>query len=677
MGNKSIGKWLAVLGLSVVAATTGGIITRAETTITPPISITDSNAAAITIRNPELAAALRRLLGKSATDNFSADDFINHENYKATTTTGEGGVETTTAVNYQLDLSKTGVTDILELVQFEFPTTLQGINLAENGITNEHLANLTTFLSSNTTEGTVVIGDRTMDIRSDFSTIIKKVNLNGNNIDLSQTTSTNLENEKFIFGIQNIGNIHSSGMVLNGEVKPYYYIRENIDENYFTYTFKYELSTDADKRISIAKNQVVSLMDNLKTLYGNNTDHISLEIMSVPDSSTAYFKDYSFKEEFTNFSIKLKDDFSVERKSLLMLNISANGKLEAGSPVEISGFGDNSSIKLSYDNASTSHITNSKHKNFVNITIDKNGVKRVVPLEFLVVDTVKPFIQLVGNAKAYSSQNKEYNDPGVVAYDPASVEDDFGDDLTQSVVKTTDLDITTLGVYTITYTVTDLAGNSSSITRTVEIKERVLDRIILRTNTEDLVDGADIILSVKPEDGVDMSHYENIKYYWYLNDNTKPFQETVGDSATGASTITIVGDASANQQITVRMTATQKEDGATIELYSDRLDLILETNLNDNETLILAAAVAVLTIILTISIIALVKYSKGKKKTHYKSSKKMKKGQAAVDGLNNNAEIKVYKDYTGVQGGSSGGTGGGTVNSRPPENNNKDGMGKQ
>ena len=676
MGNKSIGKWLAVLGLSVVAATTGGIITRAETTITPPISITDSNAAAITISNPELAAALRRLLGKSATDNFSADDFVNHENYKATTTTGEGGVETTTAVNYQLDLSKTGVTDILELVQFEFPTTLQGINLAENGITNEHLANLTTFLSSNTAGGTVVIGDRTMDIRSDFSTIIKKVNLNGNNIDLSQTTSTNLENEKFIFGIQNIGNIHSSGMVLNGEVKPYYYIRENIDENYFTYTFKYELSTDADKRISIAKNQVVSLMDNLKTLYGNNTDHISLEIMSVPDSSTAYFKDYSFKEEFTNFSIKLKDDFSVERKSLLMLNISANGKLEAGSPVEISGFGDNSGIKLSYDNASTSHITNSKHKNFVNITIDKNGVKRVVPLEFLVVDTVKPFIQLVGNAKAYSSQNKEYNDPGVIAYDPASAEDDFGDDLTQSVVKTTDLDITTLGVYTITYTVTDLAGNSSSVTRTVEIKERVLDRIILRTNTEDLVDGADIILSVKPEDGVDMSHYENIKYYWYLNDNTKPFQETVGDSATGASTITIVGDASANQQITVRMTATQKEDGAIIELYSDRLDLILETNLNDNETLILAAAVAVLTIILTISIIALVKYSKGKKKTHYKSSKKMKKGQAAVDGLNNNAEIKVYKDYTGVQGGSGGGTGGGSVNSRPPENNNKDGMGK-
>ena len=676
MGNKSIGKWLAVLGLSVVAATTGGIITRAETTTTPPISITDSNAAAITISNPELAAALRRLLGKSATDNFSADDFINHENYKATTTTGEGGVETTTAVNYQLDLSKTGVTDILELVQFEFPTTLQGINLAENGITNEHLANLTTFLSSNTAGGTVVIGDRTMDIRSDFSTIIKKVNLNGNNIDLSQTTSTNLENEKFIFGIQNIGNIHSSGMVLNGEVKPYYYIRENIDENYFTYTFKYELSTDADKRISIAKNQVVSLMDNLNTLYGNNTDHISLEIMSVPDSSTAYFKDYSFKEEFTNFSIKLKDDFSVERKSLLMLNISANGKLEAGSPVEISGFGDNSGIKLSYDNASTSHITNSKHKNFVNITIDKNGIKRVVPLEFLVVDTVKPFIQLVGNAKAYSSQNKEYNDPGVIAYDPASAEDDFGDDLTQSVVKTTDLDITTLGVYTITYTVTDLAGNSSSVTRTVEIKERVLDRIILRTNTEDLVDGADIILSVQPEDGVDMSHYENIKYYWYLNDNTKPFQETVGDSATGASTITIVGDASANQQITVRMTATQKEDGATIELYSDRLDLVLETNLNDNETLILAAAVAVLTIILTISIIALVKYSKGKKKTHFKSSKKMKKGQAAVDGLNNNAEIKVYKDYTGVQGGSSGGTGGGTVNSRPPENNNKDGMGK-
>lgn len=680
MGKRTIVKWLAVFGLGVVAVTGNTLITRADVYSTPPISITAPQNNSITITNEKLAKALRTLLGKTDKDNFYADDFMVHENYKPTTTTGEGGVETTTALNYQLDLSNTGVTDITELVQFEFPSTLQGINLAHNGITNEHLTNISNFLTCNIAGGTITVGSATFEIKSDFSTIIKKVNLNDNNIDLTTIQSNHLSNEKLIFGLQQVGDIHPSGFVQDktdkdskDNVRPYYYIRNSgtaSDEHYFTYTFKYELSTDADKRISIAYNQVTSLMDNLKTIYGNNTDKISLEVKSIPDSSTAYFKDYHYNVEFTHFSLSLKEDFSVERQDMLDLKVSSDGKIQEDSPIILKGFGDNSGVKVSYDNASTSHITNSKYKNYVNITIEKGEQKRSIPVEFKVVDTIKPVIVLIGNSYAYSSQNKEYNDPGVIAYDPASVGDESGDDYTQQVVKTSDLDITKLGVYTITYTVTDIAGNSTSITRKVEIKERVLDRIVLRTNSQELKDGADIILSIQPDTGVDISNYKDIQYYWYINGTF--FQKTLGDSTTGASTITIVGDASANQQITVKMIATQKEDNATIELYSDRLDLILETSLSNNETLILAAAVAVLAIILTITIVALVKYTKGKKRTHYKKkkpSKKDKKGKETMDAYNNNADIQVFKDYTGVQGGGNG-EGGGNANFRPPENNN-------
>lgn len=677
MGKRTKFKWLAVFALGVVAISGNTLITRADTYTTPPISITASQNNTVTISNEKLASALRTLLGKSATDNFYADDFLNHDNYKATTTTGEGGIETTTAVNYQLDLSNTGVTDITELVQFEFPSTLQGINLAHNGITNEHLTNLSNFLTCNIAGGTITVGSATFEIKSDFSTIIKKVNLNDNNIDLTTIQSNHLQNEKLIFGLQQLGSPHSSGLVLEGEMKPYYYIRDTgtaSDEHYFTYTFKYELSTDTDKRISIAYNQVTSLMDNLKTIYGNNTDKISLEVKSIPDSTTAYFKNYNYSTEFIHFSLKLDENFSVERQDMLDMKVSSDGKIQEGSPIILEGFGDNSGIKVSYDNASTSHITNSIYKNYVNITIEKDEQKRVIPMEFKVVDTVKPVIVLIGNAYAYSSQNKEYNDPGVIAYDPATTEDESGDDYTQQVVKTSDLDVTKLGVYTITYTVTDIAGNSTSITRTVEIKERVLDRIVLRTNSQELKDGADIILSVQPEAGIDISNYKDIQYYWYINNTL--FQKTLGDSTTGASTITIVGDASANQQIYVKMIATQKADNATIELYSDRLDLILETSLSNNETLILAAAVAVLAIILTITIVALVRYTKGKKRTHYrKNSKKAKQGKAKMDNYNNNADIQVFKDYTGVQGGSNG-EGGGNANFRPPENNNNNSMDK-
>ena len=47
-----------------------------------------------------------------------------------------------------------------------------------------------------------------------------------------------------------------------------------------------------------------------------------------------------------------------------------------------------------------------------------------------------------------------------------------------------------------------------------------------------------------------------------------------------------------------------------------------------------------------------------------------------MDGYNNNANIQVFKDYTGVPP-SGNGEGGGNVNSRPPETNNKNGMDKQ
>jgi hypothetical protein len=123
------------------------------------------------------------------------------------------------------------------------------------------------------------------------------------------------------------------------------------------------------------------------------------------------------------------------------------------------------------------------------------------------------------------------------------------------------------------------------------------------------------------------------------------------------------------------MTAKAKDAKPTDEpiiLYSERLDLILETSLDNNETLVLAAAVAVLAIILTLTIVALVKYSKGKKRTHFKkNSKKTKQGKAAMDNYNNNANIQVFKDYTGVPNGNNG-EGGGNSNFRPPENNSMD-----
>ena len=71
MGKKSICKWLAVFGLGVVALSGNALITRADIYTTPPISITAGQNDIVAISNEKLAKALRKLLGKTDTDNFT------------------------------------------------------------------------------------------------------------------------------------------------------------------------------------------------------------------------------------------------------------------------------------------------------------------------------------------------------------------------------------------------------------------------------------------------------------------------------------------------------------------------------------------------------------------------------------------------------------------------------
>ena len=81
-------------------------------------------------------------------------------------------------------------------------------------------------------------------------------------------------------------------------------------------------------------------------------------------------------------------------------------------------------------------------------------------------DTTAPVITLLGEALVEINQDTAYIDAG------ASATDDVDGDLTSSVVVVNPVDITTLGTYTITYNVSDAAGNSAvEITRTVNVVE--------------------------------------------------------------------------------------------------------------------------------------------------------------------------------------------------------------
>ena len=78
-------------------------------------------------------------------------------------------------------------------------------------------------------------------------------------------------------------------------------------------------------------------------------------------------------------------------------------------------------------------------------------------------DTEKPVITLKGNSEITLNQGDKYNDEG------ASATDNIDGDITSKIKVSGKVDITKSGTYTITYTVTDKAGNRTEVTRKVTV----------------------------------------------------------------------------------------------------------------------------------------------------------------------------------------------------------------
>ena len=76
-------------------------------------------------------------------------------------------------------------------------------------------------------------------------------------------------------------------------------------------------------------------------------------------------------------------------------------------------------------------------------------------------DVTKPTISLKGNNPDTLVINTSYVDPGAKAID------DVDDDISSKIVRTGSIDSSVIGSYVLTYTVSDLAGNTASKTRTV------------------------------------------------------------------------------------------------------------------------------------------------------------------------------------------------------------------
>jgi len=646
MGRR-IFKWLAPICIGAIII--GGSLNHNSTTQpihTYATSVVHSDYSYAIISHNPLNTKIREMLHKDSNINIAFNEFMNNSDFAPTTVVDpETSEETTTIPTYQLDLSNTGITDIRELAQFELPENIQGINLAGNGITEKDLSSITTLL--NLSKGdTITINSINHEVRTNFKTQIKKVLLDNNEIDLeSQPARETLSDTRLLFGVQNAP-VSDNPLVKVGEIKPMYYIRKNSDENFLTFTFTYDQSTLPGKKVAI-------VYDTPTEILNQGNDEYTITVNSIPNSETAYFKDYSSYKEYQLFDIKLKSDFTVERNSLLNLNITSDYKLTPDSPIILSGFGNQSNVKVIPSNASTSQITKDTHKNYVNIEIQYNGYSKTVPVEFKVVDTIFPVIRLIGTSHAETSLNEAYNDPGAIYFDPSSEGATRGEDLSHRKKVTSTIKVDTLGSYHIDYSVSDDAGNTTTVRRFVDVVEKAFTKVVVRSSTQEILDGKSVVLTVQPESGVDISQFESITYYWYLNGSDKPFDTSTGDKQTGQSSIPITANSETMKYIKVYAEAIKKSDGETVRVPSNELTLNIKANYSATEMIILSASIAVLILKQVIASIALIKYSKAKSKTSGKRHKNFVKGKknssnTATNNEKENIKIEVIKDYNGT-----------------------------
>jgi formylglycine-generating enzyme required for sulfatase activity len=113
--------------------------------------------------------------------------------------------------------------------------------------------------------------------------------------------------------------------------------------------------------------------------------------------------------------------------------------------------------------SNTGSILRSAFRNNNHPGLRGNDIGFRVGFQQIPADVASPEMQIFGDANITHFKDTAWVDPGVEAHD---VRDG---NITSDIVVTGSVDVNTTGTYTLTYTVSDAAGNEASITRTVNV----------------------------------------------------------------------------------------------------------------------------------------------------------------------------------------------------------------
>ncbi len=676
MGNK-FKKWLVASAI-VLALAGGYAVYNHSMPVHTQVVHADTNE--VTIENTALKNRLYTLLGKADTDKLYVNDFVTHDDYKVTEDTY---THLPTANIRYLNLDGLDIHNIIELAKFEWPSTLSGVSLARNNITNEDMNALLAFTGL-TADTDIEYHGNTFKCVSDISTTLLKINLNFNNISLNQLSATFRDNAKFLFGIQNVP--EDKAIDEETATNVLHYIRTN-DATYLSYNIRF---TDYRTGVETSGYTSVTTGGDPERLIDNTTfGTYKVNVSSLTKSQYSYFYGYNDtlgdeSGSFKHISVAFANDFFIERGNPFVIPFNLtnlNNWASTENKIIIKGF--DHITDFYYEDVSTKNITTEHFINKCKITVTGDGITKEMFVDFVIRDTIKPKIDLRGKALMYISRGKTFVDPGYKAYDPISDTATDGEDLGYKVrlydddtgIEIAGINTGSLGTKKIRYVVSDLAGNVSiPVVRTVIILENVLDTVDIRINDTKIAINKEIEIIAEPGDGTPLDKYKDYKYVWYLDGVQFRTTDPIDNISKKTST-TVILDKLGVHEIKVVLTAKQVSDNTEIEVESKK-EVTAEAGFTDNQSLLLAIAIVIVAIILIITFITYLKHRKGGKSTHHKTSAKAKKKAKKLNETGDTSGgITVIKDYHGdTTGGTTGsgstgtsGSGGGNENNRLPE----------
>ena len=185
--------------------------------------------------------------------------------------------------------------------------------------------------------------------------------------------------------------------------------------------------------------------------------------------------------------------------------------------------------------------------------VDNSGNQATATRTVSVVDTTAPVITLLGSSQVNVEVGSSYTDAG------ATATDNYDGDLTSQIVVVNNVDVNTLGSYTVTYGVSDSSSNAASVvTRTVNVIDQTAPTITILGDNPVTIEAG----STYTDAGATAT--DN-----YNNDVTADITtaSTVDSNTIGSYTVTYtVNDASGNQATAVRTVIVEDSTPPTITL---------------------------------------------------------------------------------------------------------------